>query len=124
MKRIYHPYYVWEDYLHGMYIPDSKLTESEIEEYTKKALTLLKDPVLFLRIGREMISSWTKAAEHNLTNTQRNRQAWIGQASSCYYAKSPEITTKYAWRLMTKEEQDAANAVANTLIFEWERKQN
>jgi hypothetical protein len=67
-----------------------------------------------------MVSEWIYSAEQNLSNSSRNRQAWIGQASCCYKYGVPEHITKYAWRLMSFEQQHKANQIANKVIKIWE----
>jgi len=64
--------------------------------------------------------AWEKSAEHNLSNTARNRQAWLGQAACCFSHGAPEYLTKIAWNNLTDEQRAAANAVADAVIADWE----
>lgn len=121
MTRIYHPYWLWEDYKNGMYEIEGNLTETQTEELTEKAKELLCNSTLFEYVALQVITKWKHAAEVNLTNPSRNYQAWIGQASCSYYWKCPEYITKYAWRLMTTEQQAEANRVADKVFAEWKK---
>jgi hypothetical protein len=123
MKRIYHPYWKWEDYKNGLYDLENYYDEQQTESMTYAAKEILTNSTYFLETALKVISEWHNAAEVNLSNNSRNRQAWIGQASCCYRLKIPEYITKYAWRLMTPEQQQEANRVADLAIKEWEEKQ-
>lgn len=120
MKRIYNHYSTWEDWKSG--ILETNFNEKDTELLTYKAKSLLCNPKEFYNIGIKVISEWVFSAEQNLSNSSRNRQAWIGQACCCYKYKVPEYITKYAWRLMTFEQQEEANAIADDIIKLWEEK--
>ena len=111
MKRIFHHFSKWEDTKNG--ILESNFNEKETEELTKKSKELLCNSEEFYKVALKVIKNWIYSSEQHLSNRSRNRQAWIGQASCCYKYKVPEHITKYAWRLMTKEEQDGANYIAD-----------
>lgn len=120
MKRIYHPYWLWEDWQNGLFETDG-YDEKETERLTELAKSLLENQEEFFRIAKEVITEWKYAAEMNLSNKGRNRQAWIGQASCCYKYKIPEYMTKYAWRMMSEENRIKANNTADNVIATWER---
>ena len=123
MKRIYHPYWKWEDYKAGLYDLDNFYNEQQTESMSLAAKEILCNSKYFLKTALKVISEWKHAAEVNLTNTSRNRQAWIGQASVCYALKIPEYITKYGWHLMTPEQQTEANRIADIAIKTWEENQ-
>ena len=119
MNRIYHHYSEWEDYQNGLY----NLNEVEnMDSLILNCANLLKNCEEFYSVMLKVIKHWRKAAEVNLTNTNRNRQAWLGQSSCCYKFKAPEYITKIAWRTLSKVEQDKANKTADRIILEWETK--
>ena len=120
MKQIFHPYNLWEDCKNG--ILKKGFSEKEEERLMEKAKTLLCNPKKFYKVGLLVISNWKYSSEQNLSNKSRNRNAWIGQASCCYAYNVPEYITKYAWRMMTLEEQKEANAIAQDIILLWEEK--
>jgi len=119
MRRMYHPYWKWEDNKAGLY-KFNGFDEKETEDMTNKAKTLLLNEKEFFRIAKKVIKKWFYSAEQNLSNRGRNRQAWIGQASCCYKYGIPEYITKYGWRLLTRKQQDEANKVADKVISIWE----
>lgn len=121
MNRIFHPYWKWEDFQHGLFDLEREYSEPEEMVLSNQAKTLLTDSKLFYQIGLKVIRAWTFAAEQNLTNSSRNKQAWIGQASCCYYYKIPERITKLGWRLMSIPQQVEANKVADKIIRIWEK---
>lgn len=116
MKRIYHNIKLWEDYNNGMY---KKIKKSDEEIYIEKACSLLKDKKLLKKIMKLVITNWKYSSEVNLTNNGCNQQAWLGQASCCYLYKVPEYLTKEAWNLLSINEQNIANNIADKIILEW-----
>jgi hypothetical protein len=119
MKRIYHPYWFWEDYKNGLYDLEREYSEQEIEQLTKNVKKFLSSNE-FYDVGIKVVSEWFFSCEQNLTNQSRNRQAWIGQASCCYKLGVPERITKSGWRLLSVYQQKKANMVADKVIQFWE----
>ena len=117
MNRIYHHYEKWEDYEAGLF----KVYHEDEELLIKKSGRLLKDSKKFYEVMLNVLSEWRCASEVNMTNTSRNRQAWLGQASCCFVFGSPEYVTKWAWRMLSKEEQDEANKTADRIINLWDK---
>lgn len=113
MKRIYYPYYEWEDYINGMYDPPSVFN-------TTKAKELLSNQSEFLITSMNVLREWPKSADVNLSNISCNRQAWIGQAACCYKYGIPEIVTRQAWAELDKETQREANRTADKIIRAYE----
>lgn len=120
MKKIYHPYWQWEDYQNGMYDLTRKYTEAKEMNLAILAKDLLSDQIKFAQIAYKVITEWKNASEVNLSNIGRNRQAWIGQASCCYAYKIPERITKMGWRMMLPSKQQEANLTADKIIKLWE----
>lgn len=118
MKQLFYNYILWEDVKNGILKDD--YNEKETEKLTLKAKSLLCNSKEFLKIGLKLIKEWKYSSGQHLSNLSRNRQAWIGQASCCYKYKVPENITKYAWRLMTLEQQNKANRIADIIIKKWE----
>lgn len=119
MNRIYHPYTLWEDHESGMYTATCfmdnhrMITECEV---------LLKCPEWLYESMSFVTHGWFYSSEHNLTNVNRNRQAWLGQAACCLTHGAPEYLTKLAWHNLSKQEQDAANKIADEVIEVWVEK--
>lgn len=117
MKRRYHNHVKWEDHQHGMYA----MTCSNTPTLQKQCIKLLANPYALYPFMRAAAFKWTHSAEVNLSNSGRNRQAWLGQAACCYATGAPEFVTKMAWRVLTDEQRQAANDVADKVIKEWEK---
>lgn len=119
IERVYHPYDLWEDYQQGMYEMTCFMDEQKLIadcEQTLKCPEWLMECMLFVS------HNWSFAAEHHLTNTHRNRQAWLGQSACCWIHGAPEYTTKKAWNNLTEHQKTKANAVADEVIQNWEEK--
>jgi len=105
-----------EDYQNGQYTM-KPYNEATVRAHAKELLVDTELLYLYMKLVARL---WPVAAEANLTNTGRNRQAWLGQAAANMYCMAPEGSTKEAWRLLTEEQQDKANMVADRVIAEWE----
>jgi len=112
MQRIYHPYWLWEDYKNGMY----ELNSNNEDELTKKSINLLSDLTLFKEVALEVISKWIISTKVNLTNPNCNKKAWLGQASCSYKYNVPEYLTRIAWSKLTDEQRIKADNVAIEVI--------
>lgn len=113
-EQVFHPYPDWEDWQAGMY------RCVVVNEATERAARMLANPEAFYMAAKMMVRDWPNAAEHNLTNREQNRRAWVGQAACCYSTNAPEVSTRLAWWVLLEAERDAANAVADRVIAEWE----
>jgi hypothetical protein len=117
MKRIYHPYWLWEDYKAGFYDNVSgeekkRLLLKSVEMFNSKELT--KSNML------RVIEEWKYSCEHNLTNESLNKIAYIGQGACCLYSKIPSTITMEAWSLLTEEVKNRSNELALFTIKQWE----
>jgi hypothetical protein len=112
MQRIYHPYWLWEDYKNGMY----ELNSNNEDELTKKSINLLSDLTLFKEVALEVISKWIISTKVNLTNPNCNKKAWLGQASCSYKYNVPEYLTRIAWSKLTDKQRIKADNVAIEVI--------
>ena len=118
MERVYYHFRLWEDFKNGLY------NLNEIDKpglLIKKCASLLKDNKKFYDTMIKVITEWRHSTEVNMTNTSRNRQAWLGQSSCCYLFHAPEYITKIAWRTLTQDEQQQANDNADKIINLWEK---
>ena len=117
MKRIWHPYTKWEDYLNGMYSTKSGISRKRL---VNKAIKFTGNHEHYGSFMAKVIESWPVSCEHNLTDVNSNRKAWIGHAAACMAIKCPEDITREAWGYLTQSQQDAANAQAEKYIKAWE----
>ena len=115
MKRISHPYTVWEDYQAGMWTPPVDLPKEVMD-----AGDLLGNPPGLAEAMRDACTAMPRAAEHNLTNDEQNRRAWLGQAACLNAVSARRDSTCAAWGLLSQDQRDEANAVADMVIREWE----
>lgn len=115
MDRIYHPYYIWEDYLGGMY---NETTQDEMMIFD--CVQLLSNPESFRVASLRLLTEWKMSTENNLSNTSCNRRAWIGAAACCITLGATEITVRKAWRLLTDMERYEANMIADKIIITYE----
>jgi len=115
IKRIYHHYEKWEDYLNGMY----RMKYDNEPELIEKAKSILCNPPLFMEVAKEVINNWRIATDVNLSNESTNRNAWIGQASCCYKYSVPELVTRKAWGELQPVERKQANDVAEKILNHW-----
>lgn len=115
--RVYAHYLTWEDYQHGMYRQTN--LKADIARVTACS-EVLANPASLLQAMRRVITEWTVSSAVNLSHRAINRQAWLGQAACCLIHGAPEHVTKAGWHLLTQDQQDKANAVADQVVAEWE----
>lgn len=116
MQRIYHRYELWEDHKNGFY---DNISGVQKDEMINLSVSLLSDAKKFRYVAEQVITEWVYSCEHNLTNEQLNRIAYIGQASCCLAYKVPSTITMEAWSHLTKQQQDEANKVADEILNLW-----
>lgn len=117
MKQIFSHYQNWEDFQNGMFqIVDIKNKHKKVFN----AVLVLTSPEIFYNGCKKLLEEWTIASNVNLTNLNQNRRAWLGAAACCYLYQVPEVLTRIAWNLLSKEEQDLANSIADKIIKEFE----
>lgn len=119
MKRVYHPYHLWEDYLAGMW---RKVDSSEEKIFLEKAIAFTGDHLLYGSWMMKVIEQWPITCEHNLTDPTQNRRAWIGHCAAALGINCPEYITRLAWGFLNQGQQDRANADADKAIEAWELK--
>jgi hypothetical protein len=116
LKRIYHPYTLWEDYKAGFYDNVSgKAKQSKID----KVLEMFNSSKLTEKYMNKVIDEWVYSCEHNLTNESMNKIAYIGQAACCLYAGVPCDLTMRGWKLLSQDIRDRSDKIANKLINKW-----
>jgi hypothetical protein len=120
IKRIYHSYEVWEDYLNGMWRKETKQYE---EQNINKVIEFTGNHNLYGAAMFRVIEQWPFACEHNLTNNSINRKAWIGQAACCIEHGWPEYLVRKAWWQLTENQRNLADKQALLAIKQWEQKQ-
>ena len=116
MNRIYHTWDKWECYLSGFF--DSTHKTLSDDECEKEYALFFKNNSLFEETLEKIIKEWKYSCEHNLTNENMNRIAWLGQASICYHKNIPS-RYKSGFRLLSEQEQRKANKTALKFLNIW-----
>lgn len=117
IERIYHRWENWECYKAGFFDenPPKGMTHDDCQ---KMYAEFLGDLNRFRKAAYKVIDSWKNSCEHNLTNQNMNRIAWIGQAAMCIETGIP---AKYrgGYNLLTEQQQKDADLVALEVINYW-----
>lgn len=112
---IHHEY--WECWKNGLY-----KQRKTIDENVEKCRAILECVNLCDRNFSKVLKEWPNSSMVHLSNKTINRQAWIGHASFCIAHGANENEGILGWHLITKEQQQRANAIADYYIniFEME----
>jgi hypothetical protein len=88
------------------------------EDCQRKYAEFLSDLSLFKTWAYAVVDCWVNSCEHNLTNPNMNRIAWMGQASVCLAYRIP---SKYrgGYHLLTDKQQREADQTALDVINYW-----
>ena len=116
MKRIFHPYWLWEDYKAGFY---DNVSGEKKKEYIKKVLEMFNDKKLTKENMLFVVENWKYSCEHNLTNDSLNKIAYIGQSACSVYAGVPCTVTMECWSMLTEEVKERSNKIALEVIEIW-----
>lgn len=117
MKRIFHPFWTWEDI--GMWRDTSK---EEQQSMLPIAVEFTGNAKLYGAAMMRVLDEYPIACEQNLTASSVNQQAWIGHAAAYLEHCLPEYVTREAWGLLSQEQRDEANAMADRAIHEWKQR--
>ena len=115
MNRIYHPWNKWEDYKHGFYGGLEYPKDNTLELYA----SLLRDLTKFENALKIIVNEWRYSCEHNLSNEGMNRIAYLGQAACALIYNVPNSISMGGYNLLTTEEQQAADAMAQKYLNLW-----
>lgn len=116
IKRIFHRFEKCEEYKSNMW---KACAPVEREKYITEAAALMIAHDDFYTAMMQAVTDWPMSCEANLTASTMNHQAWIGHAGCAIAVGSPEDMTRLAWRTLTQEQQDLANAAADRAIAAW-----
>lgn len=113
MTKEYYPYWDWEDFKNGMYdLPENEFDVIDIS----KCVNVFTDLQLFESIAINVFKDWEKCTRQNLTNTNLNRNAWLGRACCSYHFSIKEKTTRNAFNTITTTQKNIINNLATKLI--------
>jgi len=115
LKRVYHPYTLWEEVAANMWgdVEDRK-------EWLAKAIAFTGDHKRYGSYMMRVIREWSVSSENALTDQRMNRKAWIGHAATALAIGCPEDIVRQAWGQLTDEQRLLANKEAARAIRTWE----
>lgn len=119
IEQIFHPFNKWECNQLGMY---KKTCFMDDHKMIQDCMELLGCPEWLYEAMSMVTHGWFYSCEHFLSNTARNRQAYLGQAACCLVHGAPEYLTKQAWGMLTEDQRIAANKIADEVLEVWEEK--
>lgn len=114
IKQIWTPYWLWEDWLNGMW----NKTEFDIEV----AIEFTGNHILYGEAMGVVIDKWPNTMLNSLTNPSVNKRAFLGHCAASYQIGCPEHITRLAWRELTEQQRILADKVAQETIDEWREK--
>lgn len=91
------------------------------DEMLQNAIKFTGDAKLYGAAMLRVIKEWPISCEHNLSNTEQNRKAWIGHAACAIEMEFCEDVVREAWGNLTTNQQNKANLKAHQAIMEWEK---
>jgi hypothetical protein len=115
-SRIYHPYWLWEDYKLGFY---DNISGEQKKQMISKVLEMFNSKSKTKEMMFYVVDNWKYSCEHNLTNESLNKIAYIGQAACCVYSNIPNSVTMEAWSLLSDEVKSRSNKIALSAIKRW-----
>jgi hypothetical protein len=115
MKRVFHPYDKWEDYKHGFYGGLDYPKDNNLTRYAD----LLRNLEEFEKALKIIVSTWKYSCEHNLTNENINRIAYLGQAACALMYNTPNSASMGGYNLLSSGEQQKADALAEKYLNIW-----
>lgn len=116
MKRIYHPYWKWEDWKCGFY---DNMSGTNKKEKIEKVIEMFGNEKKTREMMFRVVDEWRYSCEQNLSNSSINKIAYIGQGACCLYDKIPSTVTMEAWSLLDKEIRDRSDGIAKEAIERW-----
>jgi len=110
-------YFLWEDYINGMYNPPIHL-QKEIN----LSIKIFNDKLYFKKCCLDVIDNWKISCDENLNNRSMNRIAWMGQSALNINDGIKEIVTKSTWKELNSKLKNTLNKIANETIIEYEKR--
>ena len=84
------------------------------------AIKFTGNSLLYGRAMIRVIREWPISCEHNLSNLEQNRKAWIGHAACALEKGFSESIVRQAWHYLTDKQREDANKKADLAIRKWE----
>lgn len=115
IKRVYHPYHLWEEVKHNMW---GKVADRGA--YLNWAISFTGNYQIYGAFMIIVTNEWRYSCENALTDRLLNRKAWIGHAACAMANNCPEDIVREAWKKLTNEQRILANGEAERAILHWE----
>lgn len=115
MKRVYHPWWVWEEVKHNMWG-----AVDDRQAMLRRAIEFTGDHKLYGRWMRKVIAAWPNSCENALTDASLNKRAWIGHAACAMAFRCPEDIVRQAWGHLSDEQRLLANKEAERALRLWQ----
>lgn len=116
MTRIYKTWDQWECYPAGFF--GDKYEKQEGVDPNQMYADFLRSPERFGKALETVLSTWPNSCDHNLSNQNMNRIAWLGQAAACVAMGLP-ADFRSGYHLLSETEQQAADALALKALNKW-----
>lgn len=117
MKRIFHPWNLWEDYRYNFY---GGMTDNFKKDNSRQLYAgLLQDLDRFEAALKVIITEWRYSCEHNLSNVSMNRIAYLGQAACALVYNVPSSISMSGYNLLTDDQKQAADNMAQKYLDIW-----
>lgn len=115
LEKIWHPWWLWEDYKAGFYETLTGIKKQRGEEIYAE---FLSSRVKFNNTLVRVTKYWKYSCEHNLTCKSMNRIAYLGQSSVCFRYSIPSCC-RGGFMLLDKMEREEANNLALYWLNKW-----
>jgi hypothetical protein len=113
MKKVYKPYWEWEDYINGMWRKVNKEQESVM---LQQAIEFTGNHIEYGNAMREVSKVWVNTMLNSLSNTSINRKAFIGHCAVQFKLNIPEYITRMAWKYLSNKQRALADNEAEKTI--------
>jgi len=117
VKQHHYPYWLWEDYINGMWRKESTENENSL---LKIAIEFTGNHIEYGKSMIRVINEWPITCLQNLTNNDINQRAFIGHCACCLEHNIPEYIVRKAWWELTDMQRDLANGMADEAIKQWQ----
>lgn len=116
-NKFAHPYWLWEDYQNGMF--NDEMTQDGI----KKAMKVLGNPDECRKAMKRVLDEWQYVSQTVLLTDIKfewsSNRSWLGASCCCIQCGCTQNEVRNAWWLLTDEQRDIANKIADDLIDEY-----
>lgn len=112
IKQVWVPYWLWEDWVNGMW---AKGDESRINE----AVNFTGDWQRYGNAMLDVVFAWPNTMLNSLTNSSINQRAFLGHCAVSYATGIQESITRCAWKLLTDQQRYDADKIAQKTIDAW-----